>query len=92
MKTYGVCSDCGKNHNWREIDYDNNLYVSEDKAVAVTLCPVCRNKFFASNNKSHNLGRYKQKINAILKGNSNLVFNFNLNQQFNTMPFLRLSF
>ncbi len=70
MKTYTTCSACFELHNWRELDYNNVLYVSVDNAICITLCPACVTKFLvAPKNRKSNI-RYKQKIDCVLRGES----------------------
>ncbi len=70
MKTFDTCSDCLGHHNWREIDYNNVLYVSKENAICLTLCHDCLTKFMKAPKKSSLLIRYKQKINSVLAGKS----------------------
>jgi hypothetical protein len=70
MKTFDICSDCLGQHHWREIDYDNVLYVSMENAICLTLCPTCEAKFMESSKNSSSIIRYKQKINSVLEGKS----------------------
>jgi|GEM_PF-1175099 len=73
MKTFNVCSDCFGPHSWREIDYDNVLYVSLENAISLTLCPVCVSKFSEASKSNANIIKYKQKINSVLEGKSKYV-------------------
>jgi hypothetical protein len=70
MKTYTTCSACFELHNWRELDYNNVLYVSVDNAICITLCSTCVTKFLVAP-KSHKSNiSYKQKIDCVLRGES----------------------
>ncbi|HXU27127.1 MAG TPA: hypothetical protein VN698_07835 [Bacteroidia bacterium] len=73
MKTFNICSDCFSPHSWREIDYDNVLYVSLENAIYLTLCPTCVNKFSAASKNSSTIIKYKQKINGVLAGKSKYI-------------------
>jgi hypothetical protein len=73
MKTFNTCSDCLGPHSWREIDYDNVLYVSLENAICLTLCSVCVEKFSATTKSTSNIIKYKQKINGVLAGKSKYV-------------------
>ena len=73
MKTFDICSDCFGKHNWREIDYDNVLYVSMDNAICLTLCPPCVSKFQEVRQNTSAITSYKQKIEAVLKGKSKYI-------------------
>jgi len=73
MKIFDICSDCLGEHHWREIDYDNVLYVSMENAICLTLCAVCATKFSEKRQDKSALIRYKQKINSILEGKSKAV-------------------
>ncbi|HXD93422.1 MAG TPA: hypothetical protein VNX01_09420 [Bacteroidia bacterium] len=73
MKTFNICSDCYGQHSWREIDYDNVLYVSLENAISLTLCPTCVSKFSAAPKNSSTIIKYKQKINSVLEGKSKYV-------------------
>jgi hypothetical protein len=90
MKTFDTCSDCSGRHNWREIDYDNVLYVSMENAICLTLCPTCVNKFLATPQNRSSLIRYKQKINSALLGKSKLIPEFK--KQNSATSFWGLSF
>ncbi|MHB8261437.1 MAG: hypothetical protein ACYDCN_17000 [Bacteroidia bacterium] len=76
MKTFDICSDCFGEHYWREIDYDNVLYVSMDNAICLTLCPACVNKFLEYRQNNFSILQYKQKINSILLGKSKPIPDF----------------
>ena len=76
MKTFDICSDCLGQHHWREIDYDNVLYVSMENAICLTLCPTCIAKFSENRQNSSSLIRYKQRINSVLEGKSKVVPEF----------------
>ena len=65
MKTFDICSGCFEQHNWREIDYYNVLYVSMQNAISLTLCPKCLEKFKGINSKKDFI-QYKQRIDTIL--------------------------
>ncbi|HTA63824.1 MAG TPA: hypothetical protein VK835_15280 [Bacteroidia bacterium] len=73
MKTFNVCSDCFEPHSWREIDYDNVLYVSLENAISLTLCPKCVTKFAEASKSSSTIIKYKQKINSVLAGKSKYI-------------------
>ncbi|HKC69129.1 MAG TPA: hypothetical protein VKG26_12915 [Bacteroidia bacterium] len=74
MKTIDICSHCLHKHNWREIDYDNILYVSEKNAICLTLCETCAAKFLETQQpKSSVIKAYKQKIEHILLTKSSPV-------------------
>jgi hypothetical protein len=92
MKTFGICSNCSKEHYWREIDYDNLLYINMDNAVCQTLCALCANTFLEET-KNHNFKiNYKQKINTILN-KSKPILDFTLKQPNNNASlFTGLSF
>ncbi|HXU27907.1 MAG TPA: hypothetical protein VN698_11805 [Bacteroidia bacterium] len=67
MRTIDICSNCHHQHNWKEIDYDNVLYVSEKNAICLTLCQSCTTQFLENyQNKSSIIKEYKQKIGNIL--------------------------
>lgn len=66
MKTFDICTDCFEPHSWREIDYDNVLYVSLENAICLTLCPACVAKFAQAPKNSSTIISHKQKINGIL--------------------------
>ena len=91
MKTFGTCSNCLKEHYWREIDFDNLLYISVDKAVCLTLCPICTDNFLQQGNKESIRIFYRQNINAAINGKTKPVFDFNLGNQPNTFAW-RLAF
>ncbi|HKC67176.1 MAG TPA: hypothetical protein VKG26_03025 [Bacteroidia bacterium] len=73
MKTFDICTDCFEPHGWREIDYDNVLYVSLENAICLTLCPTCVAKFTEGPKNSSAIIRYKQKISSVLNGKSKQV-------------------
>ena len=77
MKTFDLCSDCFKEHHWREIDYCNVLYVSTESAICLTLCHSCVNKFLNNRRNNSSILNYRQKINSILEGKSTSVPNLN---------------
>jgi heterodisulfide reductase subunit B len=83
MKTFGTCSGCSGEHHWREIDFDNTLYVDRKNAICLTLCPVCREVFLKTKQTDDTVQMYKQRINHVLKGKSKPVLDFNLGQQSN---------
>ena len=76
MKTFNTCLDCFGLHNWRELDYNNVLYVSIDNAICITLCPVCVTKFLVAPKNHKCKINYKQKIDNILKGKSKFNADF----------------
>jgi hypothetical protein len=90
MKTFDVCSGCSNHHNWREIDYDNILYVSMENAICLTLCPACTNKFLTTPQNRSSLIRYKQKINGALQAKSKSILEFK--RQNSATSFFGLSF
>lgn len=70
MKTFDICTDCFEPHSWREIDYDNVLYVSLENAICLTLCPGCVTKFMEGPKNSSVIIKHKQKINSVLTSKS----------------------
>ena len=72
MKTINFCSNCLRQHNWREIDYDNVLFINEKNAVCLTLCQSCVSKFLENQlQKSSAIRNYKQRINNMLLADKN---------------------
>lgn len=91
MKTFDICSDCNGHHHWREIDYDNVLYVSQENAISLTLCPSCLNKFNEATKTNSLILRYKNKISSVLLGKSKTITSSN-KQNANVASFWGLSF
>jgi hypothetical protein len=70
MKTINTCSNCLRRHTWKEIDYDNILYISVKNAICLTLCQSCATRFLdTQQNKPSIVNEYKQKADNILLGN-----------------------
>jgi len=75
MKTIDVCSNCLQQHNWREIDYDNILYMNVKNAICLTLCQSCETHFSTTQqSKPSIIKEYQQKIDAILLADRDQVF------------------
>ena len=90
MKTFDTCSDCFAEHHWKEIDYDNVLYISMENAICLTLCTTCVDKFLEVCQNNASIIRHKQKINSVLQGKSKPIPEFK--NQNNTALNWRLSF
>lgn len=92
MKTFGTCSICNNKHSWREIDYDNMLYLSNDDAIRLTLCDECVKKYTDDCQNKNLTTNYKHKIDSILKGKTKPVLDFVLINQNYQPTFWNLSF
>jgi hypothetical protein len=66
MKTFNHCTNCNSVHNWREVDYNNVLYVSRENAICITLCTGCVAEFTNSPPKVSSTMNYKERIDDIL--------------------------
>lgn len=76
MKTFDICSGCLGGHHWREIDYDNVLYMNIDNAICLTLCPACVSKFLAVHQNKTSIVTYKRKVDSILKAKPKPITHF----------------
>ena len=66
MKTFNHCTKCNSAHNWREVDYNNVLYISRENAICITLCTNCINEFANKPPKISTILGYQQRIDDVL--------------------------
>ena len=69
MKTFNYCTKCNSAHNWREVDYNNVLYISRENAICITLCTSCMDEFANIPPKIESILGYKQRIDDVLLSN-----------------------